>query len=416
MPRAPSPRHRLTTVAAVATLAACGGGDGGPGPSDPCAPAATAATAATAAFDLAAPLPNAAAGSGSFTITGAIPLSATARATAFEAGASQTGIVFASLSVLDAAGRPTGELFFFLDRKATPGTIALVPITLADIKSAGAPPGSFAVYADHYDATVQDYTRWLLSTGGCVRLSAATSGAVGRIAGDVHLTGQWQTRAGAPLGAGGGDATFDAPLLRVLAPTTAPSLADSIEITTSGARADADGSRQLVAFQALGPQTARWVAVGSVPAFAGDSLGELWLSLNRLPRSGETVTLADPTIDAALAAGAPTDYAMLRVIELTGIPTTRAVRQLWRSTGGSVTFTDVVQNGPLGVCGYAVGRYDFPADGTELAAGGGRTPRGSARVTGAFAARFTVLLPHLAVTPAPTGPSPLSVATDDLCP
>jgi hypothetical protein len=402
--------RRLTIVSALAALAACGGGDGGPGPIDPCAPAA-----GSIALDIAAPLPNANAGSGSVALTGAFPFAGSTGAAAFEAGASQIGFVFTSLPVLDALGRPVAELFFFLDGRAAAGTVPLVPITLAEIKSQSAPPGSFAVYADQYNPALQDYGRWLLSTGGCVRLAAATAGAVGRIAGEVHFDGEWRTREGTPLGLGRADATFDAPLLRVVAPATAASLVDSIEVATSGARSDAEGSRQLVAVQ-IAAQTPRWLAVGTVREFAGDSLGELWLSLNRLPRSGDVIELADPTVDAALAAEAPTDYGMLRVIQLTGVPVARAVRQLWRSTGGTVTFTSVVQNGPLGVCGYALGRYEFPAEGTGLADDGTRVPLGSAEVSGAFAVRFTVLLPHFVVSPALTGPSPISVATDDVCP
>ena len=380
----PDPRSLLLTVLA---LAACGGG-GSDGPTTP--DACTGATLALHA-DIAAPIPAAAAGTSTIAIAGTYPRSlATARASAFEIGADPNGFTIIDVPVTDATGHPTGELFLYLDEVAKAKKFLLEPITLPDLQTQ--PTFSFVLYAEGYDADQHDYTRWLLGTSGCVTLAAVQPGRVSRVRGDLTMSGEWQTLDGDPLGAGTAHGSFDAPLLRVLTPTA--SLRDTLTAQASGARADQLKTGTVDAFQVLAPEQTRLAIVGTVPAAAAtDSVRELWLSINGVPKAGDVVSLNDPTLGDAMRGRASVSFAMMRVIERIGVPAQPYVRQLWRSTSGSVTFTNVVQNGPLGFCGWASGEYQFESEGAALLASGAES-LGTAAFTGAFETKFTPLAPH----------------------
>jgi hypothetical protein len=189
------------------------------------------------------------------------------------------------------------------------------------------------------------------------------------------------------VGRGTLSATIEAPLLRVLTATSR--LADTLDATTSGARVEALRTGTIDAFQVLRADQTRLVVVATV---AGDSTRELWLSLPGVPAAGPPIALRDPTLDSARLGRAGVPFAMLRVIEQVTVGQT-AVRQLWRSTGGTVELTNVVQTGPFGLCGWATGHLRFDAVGTDLA-DPSHPDLGTLSTAGDFETKFTVLAPY----------------------
>jgi hypothetical protein len=335
------------------------------------------------------PIANAAPGSGSVTITGPLARSVDGDAGGFEIGAA-SAIAIIDIVDRDAQGAPTSELLVFLRTPATERLDALVPVSVADLRTPGYdPPGSFAVYAEGYDPVAGDYTRWLVARVGCVRVTDVTPGLVGRVTGVVGIDGDWEREDGSALGSMGSlSASFSAPLLRIATPEHR--VRDSLLATTTGAREDDDTTSTLDAFQILAEDQRRLVIVGTVP---GDTIAEYWLSLAGVPAASTTsIPLSAVSIDDVLAGRASGSWAAVRLDTIEGIPLRVRELEMWRSTGGSVTLTNVVRTGPLALCGWATGRYEFPAAGTEMRTGG-RGSLGTATVRGTFATVFTVLPP-----------------------
>ena len=72
--------------------------------------------------------------------------------------------------------------------------------------------------------------------------------------------------------------------------------------------------------------------------------------------------------------------------------------QIWHSRQGEVQLTNIVQAGPLALCGWVSGRYQFEAVGTDVSSDPG-TPVGSRMVAeGAFESKFTILSPSDSLT------------------
>jgi hypothetical protein len=333
------------------------------------------------------PVPSAAAGTATATITGSIAGGFSGRASGFETG---TNIALSVIDAFarDASGRPTAELFVFIRARAAVGKVTFVPVTLSDLKNPNfIPAGSFAVYADAYDATVKDYTRWLIGQSGCITLSSVTAGQVGRAAGTVSMTGNWQSQTGTSLGSGKVTASVDAPYLRLR--TTTSVLRDTIAATITGARTEPVLTNTADSYQVLEPGQTRLVVVASAP---GDPSRELWLSLPGVPAAGDSITLSSIAASSARSGRAAGPFAMLRGISLVGIPVQPQLREVWPSSSGWVKLTNVVQTGPLALCGWATGRFLFNATGTDLITPG-QPSLGTLTATGAFAAVFTVTSP-----------------------
>jgi hypothetical protein len=329
---------------------------------------------------------NAAAGSASFAIAGDFPRAVTGRAGAFEQGSGPGATVTViDAFAVDAHGVPTAELFIFATSSATVRQLALAPVTLAQLHDTEfIPSGSLAVYAEQYDATVKDYTRWLVAKTGTVNITTVSSGDIGRVGVTVSLAGEWVDQSGTALGCGTiADARIDAPLLRLR--TVSNTLGDTLTAQFDGARDDALGTDQLASFQVLNDARQRLLVAGS--ATPADSTMELWLSLNGIPASGDSIVLGAPSLDEAVAGRASVSFGMLRV----GPSTSTTATALWRSTGGYVTLTDVVQMGPLALCGWASGHYSFDAAGVDLTAD--TALAGTLSASGAFESRFTVVAP-----------------------
>lgn len=375
---------------AALLLAACGGGsDGLTNPPHDLICTSTAprvlARMVGPAFDIADARPDAAEGSSSIQIDGDFPRTVGGRAGAFEYAAGP-GSSFTTIDAfaVNANDVPTAELFIFATSAATVRTLSIAPVTLAQLHDRTfIPSASLVVYAEQYDPTVQDYTRWLIGQGGKIAISSVDSGDVGRVTLGVTLAGEWVDRAGTPLGCGTiAVSHIDAPIVRLLTPTGA--LHDTMTADVTGARADTIRTSTLASFQVLQPSRQRLLVMGSA---AGDSTKELWLSLTGVAAGGDSIALGAPTLDEAMAGRASTSFGMMRVI-----PSTQSTSaQLWRSTNGAVTLTNVVQIGPLALCGWASGRYTFDATGVDLA--DTTTTLGTMTASGAFESRFTVLAP-----------------------
>ena len=377
-------------LSAALVLAACGGGS--EGMTDP--PADTSCTEMTArllarqvgpALSIADARPNAAAGSASFQISGDLPRTVSGRAGALEyASGPGSSFTFVDAFAVNEQGVPTSELFVVATAAATERQLPLTPVSLAQLHDkAFFPTGSFVVYAEQYDPAVKDYTRWLIAQSGTVNITHVDSGTIGRIQLTVSLAGEWVDHSGTTLGCGAiADAHVDAPLVRFLAPTA--QLHDTLTAALASGRTDTLGTSTLASFQLLNPTQSRLLITGSV---TGDSTKELWLSIPGVAAAGDSIALGTPTITEAIAGRASTPFGMLRVI-----PTAdSSSEQLWRSTGGYVTLTNIVQIGPLALCGWASGRYHIDATGVDLA--DTTTSLGTMTASGVFESRFTVVAP-----------------------
>ena len=286
----------------------------------------------------------------------------------------------------DAALRPIGEMFFFVPQAPRPDTLALMPVSVAELNDpAFFPREPFAVFAEAFDAAAKDYGRWLQQTSGCLVIDEAVAN--DRIAGRFRAEGTWVPVAGSPLGVGSVTGAFNAPLVAFLSPTDA--LRDTMHAVLSGGRAETIATGQLDAFQVLHPAQTRLLIAGTMPA---DTTRELWLSLTGVPQAGDSIVLDSVSVDDGIAGRSATPFGMVRLTRPTlGAP---ELREVWTSTRGWVKLDRVLQTGPLALCGAAWGRFAFDARGEALGAGGARTPLGTLTVSGAsFVTRFTVLAP-----------------------
>jgi hypothetical protein len=291
---------------------------------------------------------------------------------------------------------------------AKKGDEALVAVTLEELKDrAFFPSGAIAVYAEGYDATAKDYTRWLVAQSGCVSVRAVKAGDPGDMRVFALFSGEWRSNTGALLGYGSASAVLDARLLDLR--TSAPP--DSMRATVTGARAKAFSTGTLRAFQLLHPEQTRLVIVGKQDA---DTTREIWLSVPGIPRAGDSIAFGTVSLAEAKATrtSPPRSFAMIRMLETEGgLP---AVRELWTSVDGYVKFGKAVQNGPLALCGAVSGTFAFNSQGTRLAPTA--TSIGTSGVTsGTFNTRTTIvsqsdslideaLVPAAAPASVPTAP------------
>lgn len=386
--------RRLTTalaVAVAAALAAACGGERSVGPRLACAALGPAPGSGT----------GIAPGAGSLTMGGGA--ARYGHSAAFEA-ASSSALTVLDVHLDDAAGRPTAELFLFLHAAATPGQSPLVPVTLAQLHdSTFVPAGSFAVYADRFDAAAGDYTRWFVADSGCIALDAVQPGAVGLATGAAAMIGTWQSAQGVADSTGRLDATFAAPLVRLVG--SGGSLADSARLTLAGARTGSPAAQAIDAFEVLAPDQTRFEVAATIP---GDSTLELWLSLPGVPHPGDSIPIDSISLDQATSLRADVPFALLRVTRLQGASAPPAILQRWRSTlpAGWVRIDDAILPGPLALCGWVSGRFDFTAAGTDSASP--PAALGALDASGRFATRVTVvpasdtLVTQLGLAPGPT--------------
>ena len=370
---------RLTSVVALLAALACGGGGGeaGPGPIDPCV-----ATSRALSLSVADARTDAAPGTVSATITGDFPRTITGRASAFSRRTFPVFLV-ADAFILDGSGRPDGELFVFGPGTPALGTRALVPVTLQQVRDPSfIPTGPFVVWAEEFDPNVGDYTQWLVADSGALGITTIRDGEIGRVGLTVSLRGTWRDGTGTRIGCGRiTGATIDAPVVRGVSPTSA--LVDTIEASTTGSRIETLASQTIDGFQTLAGNDTRLLFVATIP---GDSTRELWLSLNGMRISADSVPLRELTLEGARAGRDTGSFAMIRVITVSG--TTSTVAQVWRSTSGWVKLTNLVPGAPLVLCGWGTARFSFSAVGHDNATG---APLGTLEAGGALEARYTVL-------------------------
>jgi hypothetical protein len=386
-------RGLRSPLLAAALLSACSGGSDAPTPPAQSCSSATAIRHGPflAVADAQA---NASEGAATFGITGSFPRSVTGRSGAYERSVGALGFTVIDGFASDADGRPTAELVIFLTSRAQTGTTSLVPVTLAQFRDPNFfPAGPFAVYAEHFDDAAGSYTRYLLGKSGTVEVRGVSEGRIGRVELSLSMSGEWRDGMNASLGCGEiTSATVNAPLLRLL--TTTDSLRDTLHATVTGDRSEQLATSELASFQVLRPGQARLTIVGADPASASpsDSAKEVWLSLNGIPAGPDSVVLGEPTLDEARSGRATTSFGMLRVHSHEGDLTGNDARQVWRSTGGYVKLTNVVQTGPLAQCGWVSGYYAFDAVGADLSSGSGAS-LGTLAASGSFESRLTVLSP-----------------------
>ena len=340
-------------------------------------------------LSLADPIANAGAGSASVTITGDRPRTLTNRMASggYEVSGAGPGISIIDLVQRDDAGRPVSELFIFARVSAGVGEIDLVPVSLLDLRRPGFDPlGSIAVFAEGYDPLVEDYTSWLVADAGCIRFTEVGAGKVGRVTGSITFDGTWRDVNGQSLSATGQlSATFNAPFLRLA--TSQFLFRDTLVATMRGSRTTDDTATTVSAFQVTSALQTRLVIVGTESAVP--AVHDYWLSLNGVPGT-DSIPLSAVAIEDVVAGRAAGSYAAARFHVAEGIPIQIREEELWRSTGGYVKLTNVVRTGPLALCSWVSGRYEYPAVGTTMGTGGG-TALGTATVSGTFATIFTTM-------------------------
>lgn len=370
---------RLTSVLALLAALACGGGGGeaGPGPSRPCA-----AAPRVVSLNVADARADAAPGTVSATITGDFPRVITGRASAFSRTLFPAFLVVDAF-VLDGTGRPGGELFIFAPGTPVVGTRPLVPVSLEQVRDPSfIPTGPLAVWAEAFDPNVGEYTRWLVAESGTLGITSIRGAEVGRVGLTISMSGAWDNGAGTHLGCGSiTGATIDAPVVRGVSPTSA--LVDTLEAATTGSRVETLASQTIDGFQTLAASDTRLLFVATIP---GDSTRELWLSLDGVRTTVDSIPLGELTLEGARSGRDTGSFAMLRVITASG--TTSTVAQIWRSTSGWVKLTNVVPGAPLILCGWGTAQFTFTATGHDNATG---APLGTLVASGALEARYTVL-------------------------
>lgn len=373
---------RLTSVGVALAALACGGGGGeaGPVPDGRCPSPALRISA-----QLAGVRDNARPGTVSAVITDDFPRTIAGPASGF----SRT--VFPALMVVDgfttdAVGRPAGELVVFSPGTPVVGTRPLVPVTLQQIRDPQfRPDGPFALWAESFDASRGDYTRWLIADAGTLGIDSVRNEDVGRVGLTVSFTGTWRDASGTQIGCGRiAGATIDAPLVRTASATSA--LADTLEARLTGSLEGTVGTKTIDAFQTLGPNDTRLVLVATIAG--NDTTRELWLSLKGARLTTDSVPLGELSLDGARAGRDTGSFAMLRVLTLS--QTTPVVVQVWRSTSGWVKLTNLVPGAPLITCGWGTARFAFAATGHDNATG---AVVGTLDAAGAVESLYTVLSP-----------------------
>jgi hypothetical protein len=372
-------RHNTSLLCALVMLACGGDSESGPDATDPCGPSPRIVSMA-----IADARPDAAPGTGTASITGDFPRTIDARASAF-ARTVFPALLAADAFTVDNAGRPTGELFVFTPGTPVVGTRALVPVTLQQLRDPDfQPSGPFALWAEGFDAGIGDYTRWLLPDEGSLGITTFRNAEIGRVGLTVTLSGSWQDAGGARIGCGHiTGATIDAPVVRGASP--AGSLVDTVNASVTGSRTDTLASRTIDGFQTFRPNDTRLLIVASIP---GDSTREVWLSVNGVPLTTDSIPLRELSLEGARAGRDTGSFGMLRVITVSGA--SPVVAQVWRSTSGWVKLTNLVPGAPLILCGWGTARFAFAAAGHDNATG---SAIGAANVSGALEARYTVLSP-----------------------
>jgi hypothetical protein len=258
-----------------------------------------------------------------------------------------------------------------------------VRVTLEQVRDPSfIPSGPLAVWAEAFDPSVGDYTRWLVADSGSLGVTSIRDVEVGRVGLTISLTGTWHNAGGARIGCGSiTGALIDAPVVRGVSPTSA--LVDTVEAATTGSRVETLASQTIDGFQTLGANDTRLLFVATIP---GDSTRELWLSLNGARMTADSIPLGELTLEGARAGRDTGSFAMLRVVAVSG--TTPMVAQVWRSTSGWVKLTNLVPGAPLVLCGWGTARFSFTAIGHDNVTG---APLGTLTAGGALEARYTVL-------------------------
>src|SRR5918999_2924228 len=189
---------RLTSIVATLVPLACGGGDdAGPSPVDQCP-----GPSLVVRPRLADVRPDAAPGAVTANITGDFSRTITGPASAFSRTLFPAFLVADAFTV-DAAGRPTGELFIFAPGTPAVGNRALVPITLEDVRDPNfIPRGPFVVWAEAFDNALTDYSRWFLGDSGTLGITTFRDAEVGRVSLTLAVSGTWRSATGARLGCG----------------------------------------------------------------------------------------------------------------------------------------------------------------------------------------------------------------------
>jgi hypothetical protein len=238
------------------------------------------------------------------------------------------------------------------------------------------------VWAEAFDRNVGDYTRWLVAESGTLGITSIRGAEIGRVGLTIAMSGAWDNGVGTHLGCGSiTGATIDAPVVRGVSPTSA--LVDTVEASTTGSRVEALASQTIDGFQTLAETDTRLLFIATIP---GDSTRELWLSLDGVRTTADSIPIGELTLEGARSGRDTGSFAMLRVITASG--TTSTVAQIWRSTSGWVKLTNVVPGAPLVLCGWGTARFAFTAAGHDNATG---APLGTLVASGALEARYTVL-------------------------
>jgi hypothetical protein len=178
-------------------------------------------------------------------------------------------------------------------------------------------------------------------------------------------------------------ATVDAPVVRGASPMGA--LIDTLQASATGGRTEMLGTQTIDGFQTLRANDTRLLFVATIP---GDSTRELWLSLNGVRLTTDSVPLRELSLAGARAGRDTGSFAMLRVKTLSGA--TPIMAQVWRSTSGWVKLTNLVPGAPLILCGWGTARFAFTAAGHDNTTG---EALGVLEASGLLEARYTVVSP-----------------------
>ena len=357
-------------------------------------------------------------GTSQVSITGSQTRDFTGGAGGYTANASLATLGVLDAFATDAEGRPIAELFVLFPGIPEAGRYyRLTAVSATQFNDPNfTPNGPFAVYGEAYDSVSRDYTRWLTNATGCLRIIdvLSTTGEQPSAVAQVELSGTWESGAS---GAGSLTALLNGPFVSLYG---AGAQRDTLFATMdtlparAGAPVDSIATNNLAVFQTLKSGDTRLVVGASAPvaATAADTT-ELWLVLPGVPHAGQVVTLGAPTLADAKAGRASVPFGMVR---FNGPGSPPVVRQIFRSTGGTVNIRELVLVGPAALCGWVRGDFDFDVTGTDLATGG---DLGTRHVTGTFKSTVTVLQPADSVrdgaTVAIAAAVPLPPATAQQC-
>jgi hypothetical protein len=387
-------------AATVANVVACGG-DGPTPPAPRCGDV-------TVPSDLVS-------GTSRVTITGSQPRTFSGGSGGYTANSGLTTLSVIDAFARDVDGRPTSELFVLFPTEPEAGhSYTLTPVSAAQFDDPNfIPSGPFAVYGDGYDATARDYTRWLSNATGCLRIiDVTTVGAARSAVAQIEIAGTWERGAS---GAGRLSALVNAPVLTLYgAGAVRDTLFAAIDTlpARAGAASDTLATNNLSVFQTLkSGETRLTVAASARRAGTSADTAELWLVLPGVPSLGQTIALGAPSLAEAKAGRAAVPFGMVR---FNGPGNPPVVKQLFRSTAGSVTIRELMLVGPAAVCGWVRGDFSFDAVGTDLATG---ADLGQRRITGTFRSTVTVLQPADSVRDAAVTARvvPLPPATVEQC-